>query len=340
MNDNNSSRFLSASFYRREAVMALHGKWKSALLVAMLLLLLSGAIFGAGCTYSTSTETAPYWTLEASIGPFTSVSLWKNGQLMVDAATQHNVQTDAILLPYSPMFTAAAALTSLLFLILSPIVAAANIRLCITVLDGGRPSVSLLHTTAREYWLMVRTELLVIWHVLWPLLTSAVLGSLCPSILGEMGSILLVLFLIAGFVLVAIRAIGAVAAPYFAVTRQDVTAREALTLSRELMNGRKWRFTCLGLSFFGWLLLSALAISIAAYLLPAALNPLTTLLFVPVWLYMLVAQMAFFRHAEKPDALSEKVESEPQPDSALPAPVQEDAPQQQETDQTPNDPWA
>jgi hypothetical protein len=48
----------------------------------------------------------------------------------------------------------------------------------------------------------------------------------------------------------------------------EYTANEAITKSREIMNGNKWRFFCLQLSFIGWDLLSIIAAPIAYWVLP------------------------------------------------------------------------
>ncbi len=42
----------------------------------------------------------------------------------------------------------------------------------------------------------------------------------------------------------------------------SLTANEAITKSREIMNGHKWRFFCLQFSFIGWSLLSVLTLGI------------------------------------------------------------------------------
>ncbi len=44
-----------------------------------------------------------------------------------------------------------------------------------------------------------------------------------------------------------------------------MTAREAMEESKRLMKGNRWRFFCLGFSFFGWSMLCALTLGIAAF---------------------------------------------------------------------------
>ena len=51
-------------------------------------------------------------------------------------------------------------------------------------------------------------------------------------------------------------------APYILYENPDMTGSEALAASKELMKGNKWRLFCLGFSFFGWSLLSAITLGI------------------------------------------------------------------------------
>lgn len=51
-------------------------------------------------------------------------------------------------------------------------------------------------------------------------------------------------------------------APYILAENPDMTAREALAASKEMMQGNRWRLFCLGFSFIGWGLLCALTLGI------------------------------------------------------------------------------
>ena len=51
-------------------------------------------------------------------------------------------------------------------------------------------------------------------------------------------------------------------APYILAENPDMTAREAITASKEMMRGNRWRLFCLGFSFIGWGLLCALTLGI------------------------------------------------------------------------------
>lgn len=57
--------------------------------------------------------------------------------------------------------------------------------------------------------------------------------------------------------------------PYIMAEHPELTANEAITRSREIMDGNKWRLFCLGFSFIGWSLLCALPTFVA---LPTIIN--------------------------------------------------------------------
>ena len=50
--------------------------------------------------------------------------------------------------------------------------------------------------------------------------------------------------------------------PYLLADCPNVKARDALKLSMRMMNGHKWEYFVMGLSFLGWILLSALTLGI------------------------------------------------------------------------------
>ena len=62
--------------------------------------------------------------------------------------------------------------------------------------------------------------------------------------------------------------------PYIFAENPDMTATEAITESRRVMNGNKWRLFCLGFSFIGWSLLCSAPSLIALAILGA--NAVTT----------------------------------------------------------------
>ena len=80
-------------------------------------------------------------------------------------------------------------------------------------------------------------------------------------------------------------------APFIMEENPSMTATEAITASRQLMDGHKFELFCLQLSFFGWALLSALTLGIGSLWL----NP-----------YMNAATAAFYRSiAGRPEIIAE-----------------------------------
>ena len=56
-------------------------------------------------------------------------------------------------------------------------------------------------------------------------------------------------------------------APYILLENPDIGANEAIKRSKELMYGNKWRLFCLDISFFGWRLLSSIAVGLGGLFL-------------------------------------------------------------------------
>ncbi|MBQ3257047.1 MAG: DUF975 family protein, partial [Oscillospiraceae bacterium] len=89
--------------------------------------------------------------------------------------------------------------------------------------------------------------------------------------------------------------------PYILYEHPEYNPNYAITVSREMMDGNKFRLFCLNLSFIGWSLLAALPsiIALAAvltgnfFLLPLILVTIVGDLFVGA--YMEAAQAAFYR---------------------------------------------
>lgn len=74
-------------------------------------------------------------------------------------------------------------------------------------------------------------------------------------------------------------------APYIRLENPGLTANECIALSKEMMQGRKWKLFCLDLSFMGWSLLASLTFGIG------------NLFLVP---YQYSARTAFYRNITNP----------------------------------------
>ena len=69
---------------------------------------------------------------------------------------------------------------------------------------------------------------------------------------------------------------------YLKSKKPELTSNEAITMSREIIDGKKWKYCCLQFSFIGWIILSILTLGIGfIFLLP----------------YMQATSVAFFEDA-------------------------------------------
>ena len=101
--------------------------------------------------------------------------------------------------------------------------------------------------------------------------------------------------------------------PYILAEHPEMTANEAITRSREIMDGNKFRLFCLNLSFIGWSLLAVLPaiIALAAVLmgnfffLPLILVTIVGDLFVSA--YMEAAQAAFYREVSGTESMANTI---------------------------------
>ena len=79
--------------------------------------------------------------------------------------------------------------------------------------------------------------------------------------------------------------------PFILAEHPEMTAREAIRASKQMMKGNKWELFCLHVSFFGWHVLCALSFNIGYIWL----NP-----------YMNAAYAAFYRRVSVSDPFNEQ----------------------------------
>ena len=94
------------------------------------------------------------------------------------------------------------------------------------------------------------------------------------------------LFIIPGI----IKAISYSMTPFIMAENPDITAKEAIEASKQLMDGHKGELFTLGLTFFGWILLCALTLGIGSFFL----NP-----------YINAAYATFYKELTTPRAVTE-----------------------------------
>ena len=118
------------------------------------------------------------------------------------------------------------------------------------------------------------------------------------------------LFIIPGIV----KAYSYAMTPYIMAENPGMSANDAITESREIMDGNKWRLVCLGLSFIGWDLLCALptfilsmfiitasvvtdSVGLLIWIFPAMIPSLVASLFVST--YKEAAYAAFYQDVKR-----------------------------------------
>jgi uncharacterized membrane protein len=62
---------------------------------------------------------------------------------------------------------------------------------------------------------------------------------------------------------------------YIMCDNPEMGANEAITRSREMMNGHKWQLFCLHFSFIGWILLSMLTCGLLLFMVTPYMNAAT-----------------------------------------------------------------
>ena len=158
------------------------------------------------------------------------------------------------LLPLILIIGAIAAVWSLVMLVLGGAVSLGYARFNLNLVDGQPPRFDDLFSEFHRIWPAFCLKFLTgLFVVLWSLLF------IVPGILASFSYAM---------------------APYILTENPDMTAREAIAASKEMMRGNRWRLFCLGFSFIGWAILAALTLGIGT-----------------LWLrpYEEAAQAAFYR---------------------------------------------
>jgi uncharacterized membrane protein len=132
--------------------------------------------------------------------------------------------------------------------------------------------------------------------------STAYSASVLTSVLSALYTVLWSLLLIVPGI---IKAYAYSMAPYLVMNDPNLKGNAAITKSRALMNGHKFRLFCLQLSFIGWLLLSVLTFGL--------------LLIFYVGPYMAAAETAFFQEIAEQAGIAEPYAQNPDnPDSPYP----------------------
>ncbi len=213
-----------AADFRSIARDALRGKWMVAVLVGLVAMLLGGVA-----------SNGPEVNLHFE-GPGVSASIDYAGQTLFSTNGLLDSELGAFLVGSAIYITIAAILMAVVYFVLGSVIGVGYARFNLELVDGGFPSFGCLFDYI-YYWK-----------------TTAV------------ARLLQSLYILLGYLLLIIP--GIMATYSYAMTDfilaeyPELTAREAMARSKELMYGNRWRLFCLNISFIGWEILSAITLGI------------------------------------------------------------------------------
>lgn len=238
---------------RRDARTALKGRWASAVGTAFLASLLGGDLiqnYGGGGGSSSSSSSSNGGLVQ--VDPNTGSAYVQSGGQTFEIQPQ-------VLLTILFVILAIAGIALLLRLLVGSAVEVGNARYNARLIDGEKPTVGTLFTGFKQYGAAIGSVVLrAVYTFLWTLLF------IIPGIMKSYS------YAMTSFVL---------------ADNPGMTANQAITRSKEIMKGRRWKLFCLELSFIGWAMLAVLTLGIGMLWL----NP-----------YQNAARAAFYRELTGP----------------------------------------
>lgn len=218
----------SSKEFRTIARDKLRGKWGRSVLVSFLAALLGANISGS------SSGSSSKWTEQAAEGVQSGMTVMESIASSLSEASGLNITV--------PVLTGVLIGAGILALVLSLVGAAVtlghNKYYIDLVLHNKKDSVGVLFERFDIFFKAVGLQIFMGFFVLlWSLL-----------------------FIVPGI----IAAYRYAMAPYIMAENPDISIREAVNLSKQMMDGHKARLFWLGWSFFGWILLTALSMGIGS----------------------------------------------------------------------------
>lgn len=241
-----------ASDFRRISREALRGKWLMAILAGLVATVLGGVSNG-GTNVDLDTE---------STG--TQLPFEESNELFGGIAEGWNDQLTNALLGVGLVLLVIILAVTVVYFVLGSVVRAGYCKFNLDLVDGKKePEIGTLFSHFSSWKNLALEQLLeTLYVVLWTLL-----------------------FIIPGFV----AGLNYAMTGYILAENPQLSPREAIARSKEMMRGNRWRLICLHFSFFGWALLCALTLGIGN-----------------LWLtpYMYGAEAAFYREISGTEAYS------------------------------------
>ena len=209
--------------FKALALNALKGKWGPAVIAGLIATLL-GAISGGPEINFNFDSSHPVASLEYA------------GQTIISTGHHMSSEVESLLVGGAVYILLTAIAFGIISLILGSVVEVGYAQYNLNLVDGEVPSYGTLFSYF-SYWktTTVARLLQMLYILLWTLLF------IIPGILASYSYAL---------------------TSYLLAERPELTPSEAITLSKELMKGNRWRLFCLHFSFIGWEILCALTLGV------------------------------------------------------------------------------
>ena len=250
---------MTSSEHRARARAALKGNWMWAALTSLVASLLGGIVQSGG---SVNAE-------------------YRFGEKQNIPIEEMDVVLGNVIAEYLPLIVGGTVIglaVGAIMLMLGSVVGLGYRKYTLSLIDGEEARFSQLFSQFHRLWQAVLMRLLIGLVEFVPLIIVVLVMFLVPLL----GGLLLLVWMVAEIYI----SYGFVLSDFIMAEDEHCTAVEALKRSWMLMKGQRWNHFCLGLSFFGWMLLSAFTFGIGGLFLTP---------------YVQVANASFYRNL-KPKA--------------------------------------
>ena len=211
-----------ASDFRESAREALRGKWGLAVGVGLVASLLGGG-GSSNASININLDSSDVETTGSLEG-------------LVSQMSENASEALPIIIGFMGAILLVALVMWVAMIFLSSVISLGYAKFNLELIDDGAPSFNNLFSYFKHWKVAVASNLLMVLYVfLWMLL-----------------------FIIPGIVAGYSYAM----TPYILADNPNLSASEAIAMSKEMMRGNKWRLFCLGFSFIGWEILCVFSLGI------------------------------------------------------------------------------
>jgi len=223
------TNMMYASDFRRTAREALSGKWVIAVIVGLIATLLGGSADSGGIKLNFDVSGLDLSFEYAGRTIFTTSGIAPELSAIIAGGIAYMVLT--------------ALIMAVLFFLLGSVISIGYSRFNLELVDEGEPAIENLFAYFRHWQTAAAARILqAVYVLLWSLLL------VIPGIMATYS------YAMTGYIL---------------AENPELTASEAISMSKEMMRGNRWRLFCLHFSFIGWGFLASLTMGIGnLFLIP------------------------------------------------------------------------